>query len=184
MAKFTSKVNSLQQSHRVKNHNFEHEVSLEKALDLGTSQGAAITELTSSDLLSGLAQLGGGGEIELGAFDGGVLVEQGGDDVVVRLGHLTGSQIADEATVALKGFALGQGQEGRVTRVDLQGGTTVAAGGGNSQGSNGQTLEEEGTTQDGGGTSGAGTEGQGGGGGGAGSSGGGDGGRDEEKGGG
>ena len=149
---------------------------------MGTGQGAAITELTSCDLLSGLANLGGGGKVELGAFDAGVLVEQGGDDVVVGLGHLTGGQIADEATVALSGFALGQGQESRVTRVDLQGGTAVAAGGGNGQGTNGQTLEEEGTTQDSGGTSGAGTEGQGGGGGGTGHGGGG--GRDEEKGGG
>ena len=173
-------MNHLQQSHR--NHNDEMKI-LEKALDLSTGQGAAVTELTSVNLLHGLAQLGSGGELELGALDGGVLVEQLGDDIVVRLGHLTGGQIADETAVALSRFSLGQGQEGCVSGVDLEGGTAVTAGSGQGHGSQGQTLDEESSTEDGSGGAGRGTaddEGVRGGGGHAGGGGGGGSG-DEEK---
>lgn len=140
--------------------------SVEERGDLLAGDGAAVPDLAGLDVLDLLSELGGGGELELGVGDGGVLVEEGEDDVVLALGHLSGGQVADQAADALLG--LGAGDEGEGVHLGVGGAAAAAAAG---EGAEGESLEGDGSDGEEGGASGADADGGGAGGGGGGSDG-------------
>jgi len=119
---------------------------VEELLDVASGQGAAVSDLAQLDVLDQLSELGSGGEFELGRFNGGLLVEQAEDDIIVRFGHGAGGQVADQAAVALSGLGVGNHEESGV--IILKGGTTRTARSSDGQSADGQTLDEEKTTSD------------------------------------
>lgn len=121
----------------------------EKALDLVSAQWAAVTKLARLGVLDGLANSGGGGEIEFGGFDGGGLVEEGQDDVVLGLGHGTGGQVADQTAVALSGFRLSDGGESEVVIERGRPPEAASGDGVGSQTGDGQAFEGDSTTEEG-----------------------------------
>ncbi len=111
----------------------------EQGVDLLALEGAAVAHLAGVDVLGELADLGGGGELELGVLHAHVVLEEGQDDIVVRLGQPAGGQVADQAAVALGGLNLGNECEGGV--LDL-GGALAAAARSQSQTSDGSNLQD------------------------------------------
>ncbi len=74
-------------------------------------EGAAVPDLAGPDVLDDGSDLGGGGVLELGGLDGGLLVEQLHDDVVLALGEGAGGHVADQPLVALGGLGSLDGEE-------------------------------------------------------------------------
>ena len=69
---------------------------------------AGVTDLTSINVLQGLADLGSGVEVKLGGGNISLLaIEEGDNDVVLRLGQLAGGKVADQTPVASLGLRLG-----------------------------------------------------------------------------
>jgi len=114
--------------------------------DLLSLEWAGVPDLASINVLQGLADLGGGVEVKLGGGDVGLLaVKQLDDDVVLRLGHLSGGQVADEATVAGLGLSLGNEGEGQTVGL-VRGGPLAAASAGEEEA---EGLEGDGAASDG-----------------------------------
>jgi len=81
---------------------------VEELDNLLSLEWAGVTDLTSIDALQGLTDLSGGVEVELGGGDISLLaIEEGDNDVILRLGHLAGGEVADQTPVASLGLGLG-----------------------------------------------------------------------------
>lgn len=122
------------------------EVLVEELENLLSLEWAGVPDLTSINVLQSLANLGGSVKVKLGRGDVGLLaVKQLDDDVVLRLGDLSGSQVADEATVA--GLGLGLGNEGKGQAVLLVSGPLGASAGAGEK--EAESLEGDGAASDG-----------------------------------
>ncbi len=113
---------------------------LEELGNLLAVEGAAVAELAGPDVLGDLANLGGGDVLELGGLDGGILVEQVHDDVVLALGEGAGGHVADQPLVAVVGLGGLDGEEDGVVGL---GGPLSATAGAQESGAKDETLEED-----------------------------------------
>ena len=69
---------------------------------------AGVTDLTGINVLQGLADLSSGVEVKLGGGDISLLaIEEGDNDVVLRLGQLASGKVTDQTPVASLGLRLG-----------------------------------------------------------------------------
>ena len=145
---------------------FFFESFLEEGSDLLSGEGAAVTELTSLDVLHLASELGSGGVFEFGRLDGNLLPgEELGDDV--ELGGLDGAggTGADETTEALLGlsplrvsehgesnFFIRQSGLFGLTFVGSasEGSGSTAGADSSGDGSKGDTLDPDGLSNDGG----------------------------------
>jgi hypothetical protein len=123
----------------------------EELLDVIGAQGAAITDLAQLGVLDHLADLGGGGELELGRLDGDIVIEEGQDDIILTPGLGSGGQVADQTAVALSGFRGQQNGEGGISLI--LGWTTSTTAGPTALGrkdgsSQNETLEEDDSSQE------------------------------------
>ena len=75
-------------------------------------QWTGVTDFAQSRVLDNLANLGSGDIFEFGGDRGDFAVEKGQDFVLVRDG--TSSHVADETSVALSGFGIGQNSESSI----------------------------------------------------------------------
>jgi hypothetical protein len=103
-------------------------------------QWAAITDFALGSVLDNLANLGSGDIFEFGGDRGDLIVEQSQDFVIVSNG--TGSHVADETTVALSRFGIGQNSESSIIAVFSR---TLGTG---SESSNKDAFEDGNTTKD------------------------------------
>jgi hypothetical protein len=74
--------------------------------DFSSAQWAAVTDFAQTGILDHLANLGSSGVFKFGRDRGDLSVEKGQDFVLV--GDGTSSHVADETSVALSGFSIGQ----------------------------------------------------------------------------
>lgn len=120
---------------------------VEKLLHIGAGQGAAVADLAHVDGPQLFAEGGGDVVLKLVRLDGGVaLLEQVEDDVVSALGQLAGSELADQALVAVRGLDGGDhGERGGILILEGEGGSgaAVAAAVGEEQGADGEPLDQE-----------------------------------------
>merc|ERR1719431_1641367 len=130
---------------------------LEKFLDLSSGQGAAVSEFAFLDGFEGFSNLGSSGEFELERFNGFVITELFDNNVIFRCGEGSGGQVADQTTVTLGGFLLGQKGESRVRGINGFTFSITLGTSSNGKGSQRQNFEDnESTTECEGGSSGGG----------------------------
>jgi hypothetical protein len=103
-------------------------------------QWAAITDFALGSVLDDLANLGSGDIFEFGGDRGDLIVEQSQDFIIVSNG--TSSHVADETTVALSRFGIGQNSESGVIAVFSR---TLGTG---SESSNKDAFEDGNTSED------------------------------------
>lgn len=118
-------------------------------MDLLSGQWAGVTELTNSGVSGDLADVLGGDEVESWAFNWNFSVEEGQDHVVLRWFHGFGGKVANETSVALSWFVLGNGSDGNVGFGHVISGS-LSSSLGEFTGSDGEgnTLEKDGTSKD------------------------------------
>ena len=135
---------------------------LEKFLDLSSGQGAAVSEFAFLDGFEGFADFGSSGEFEFERFNGFVITELFNNNVIFRCGEGSGGQVADQTTVTLGGFLLGQKGESRVRGIIGFSFSITLRTGCNGTGSQSQNFEDNAsTTECEGGSSGGGCGGGG-----------------------
>ena len=146
----------------------ERKGKLSKELaDLSSVQGTAVPDLAQVGVLDQLADLGGGGVLELGGQGADLGLEEGQELVIV--GDSPGGQVADQTTVALGGLGVGQDSESSLGFAVL--GVTAsspAATGSQKGGPEDEALEEDSASQKTEGGRGSAAEGESAGGGGSG----------------